>query len=154
MWQLSPILTKKKRKIRHPSIENKAMNAKSNLKLSHELCFFLVFPQFLLGCYATLHPTFSVRQSIHLSVCLSIHPSYFTFLPLMGVLAILLLPKCSTNLSYGPCPPTRNWGSCVSGLVCPSTCFYGSVKDFEWFIYLFTMSTVNIWVLDMKLFIF
>ena len=35
----------------------------------------------------------------------------------MGGLALLLLPKCSTDLNYGSCPPARDWGSCVSGLV-------------------------------------
>ena len=35
----------------------------------------------------------------------------------MGFLAIPLLPKCSTDLKYGPCPPARDWGSRVSGLV-------------------------------------
>ena len=35
----------------------------------------------------------------------------------MGVLALLLLPKCFTDLNYGPWPPARDWGSCVSGLV-------------------------------------
>ena len=35
----------------------------------------------------------------------------------MGFLAIPLLLKCSTDLKYGPCPPARDWGSGVSGLV-------------------------------------
>ena len=35
----------------------------------------------------------------------------------MGFLAMLLLPKCSTIRKYGPCPPARDWGSRVSGLV-------------------------------------
>ena len=35
----------------------------------------------------------------------------------MGVLALLLLPKCSTDLNYGPCPPARDWDSRVSDLV-------------------------------------
>ena len=35
----------------------------------------------------------------------------------MGFLALLLLPKCSADLNYGPCPPARDWGSRVSGLV-------------------------------------
>ena len=29
----------------------------------------------------------------------------------------MLLPKCSGDLKYGPCPPARDWGSRVSGLV-------------------------------------
>ena len=32
-------------------------------------------------------------------------------------LTILLLPKYSGELKYGPCPPARDWGSRVSGLV-------------------------------------
>ena len=51
------------------------------------------------------------------SVGPSVRPSHFTFSALMGVLALLLLPKCSTDLNYGPCPPARDWGSRVSGLV-------------------------------------
>ena len=35
----------------------------------------------------------------------------------MGFLALLLLPKCSTDLNYGPCPPARDFVSRVSGLV-------------------------------------
>ena len=31
-------------------------------------------------------------------------------------LTILLLPKCSGDLKYGPCLPARDWGSCESGL--------------------------------------
>ena len=26
----------------------------------------------------------------------------------MGFLALLLMPKCSTDLNYGPCPPARD----------------------------------------------
>ena len=59
----------------------------------------------------------SVGPSVRLSVGPSVGPSHFTFSALMGVLALLLLPKCSTDLNYGPCPPARDWGSRVSGLV-------------------------------------
>ena len=59
----------------------------------------------------------SVRPSIGPSIRPSICPSHFTFLAFMGFLAIPLLPKCSTDLKYGPCPPARDWGSRVSGLV-------------------------------------
>ena len=59
----------------------------------------------------------SVCPFVHLSVRRSVGPSHFTFLALMGFLALLLLPKCSTDLNYGPCPPARDWGSRVSGLV-------------------------------------
>ena len=39
---------------------------------------------------------------------------FFTFLQSS---ASLLLPKRSSDLKYGPCPPARDWGSRVSGLV-------------------------------------
>ena len=55
----------------------------------------------------------SVPPSVHPSVRLS----HFTFSALMGVLALLLLPICSTDLNHGPCPPARDWGSRVSCLV-------------------------------------
>ena len=66
---------------------------------------------FLVACYATLHPALSVRPSVGPSV------RHTTFLALMGFLTLLLLPKCSVDLNYGPCPPARDWGSRVSGLV-------------------------------------
>ena len=56
---------------------------------------------------------YSTPRSVSPSFCLS----HFYFAALMGVLALLLLPKCSTDLNYGPCPPARDWGSRVSGLV-------------------------------------
>ena len=78
----------------------------------------------------------SVRRSVRPSVRRSVHPSHFTFLALMGFLALLLLPKCFTDRNYGPCRPARDWGSRVSGLVlvawyttttphfvCPSVCW-------------------------------
>ena len=68
---------------------------------------------FLVACYATLHPALSVRPSVRRSV----RPSHFTFSAFMGFLAIPLLPKCSTVLIYGLCPPVRDWGSWVSGHV-------------------------------------
>ena len=65
--------------------------------------------RFLVACYAALNPALLVRPSVR--------PSHFTFSALMGFLALLLLPKCSTDLNYGPCPPARDCGSRVSGLV-------------------------------------
>ena len=72
---------------------------------------------FLVACYATLHPALSVRPSVGPSVRRSVRPSHFTFFGFLGFLAWLLLPKWSGNLNYGPCPPARDWGSRVSGLV-------------------------------------
>ena len=60
---------------------------------------------FLVACYATLHPALSVGRS-HFTV-------YYVFYSL----TVLLLPNCSGELKYSPCPPAHDWGSCVSGLV-------------------------------------
>ena len=54
---------------------------------------------------------------VSLSVRRSVGPSHFTVSALMEFLALLLLPKCSHDLNNGPCPPARDWGSRVSGLV-------------------------------------
>merc|ERR1712148_158008 len=70
------------------------------------------------------HPALSVRRSVGPSVRRSVGPSHFTFSAFMGFLAIPLLPKCSTDLEYGPCPPARDWGSRVSGLVFISLVFF------------------------------
>ena len=43
--------------------------------------------------------------------------SHFTFFYDFISLTSLLLPKWSGDLKYGPCPPARGFGSCVSGLV-------------------------------------
>ena len=43
--------------------------------------------------------------------------TYFTFLYDFISLTSLLLPKWSGDLKYGPCPPARDFGSRVSGLV-------------------------------------
>ena len=65
--------------------------------------------RFLVACYAALNPALLVRPSVR--------PSHFTFLGFLRSLASLLLPKRSSDLKYGPCPPARDWGSRVSGLV-------------------------------------
>ena len=64
--------------------------------------------QFFDACYVTLHPALSVALSVRPSVTL-----YF----FLRFLAPLLLPKWSDDLNYSPCPPARDWGSRVSGLV-------------------------------------
>ena len=74
--------------------------------------FFFSF-DFLVACYATLQPALSVRPSVRRSV----GPSHFTFFGFLRFLASLLLPKWWSDLNYGPCPPARDWGSRVSGLV-------------------------------------
>ena len=67
----------------------------------------------LVACYATLHPALSVRRSVRRSV----RPPHFTFFGFLRFLALLLLPKWSGLLNYSPCPPARDWGSRISGLV-------------------------------------
>ena len=60
-------------------------------------------------------------------LCWSVGPSVgplvglspFTFFVFLRSLASLLLPKWCIDLNYGPCPPARDWGSRVSGLVWP-----------------------------------
>ena len=64
-----------------------------------------------------MRPRISIRGHVRRSVGPSVGPSHFTFSAFMGILAIPLLPKCATDLKYGPCPPARDWGSCVSGLI-------------------------------------
>ena len=63
--------------------------------------------------HATLQPALSVGRSVGLSV----GPSHFTFFYDFISLTSLLLPKWSGDLKYGPCPPARDFGSHVSGLV-------------------------------------
>ena len=53
------------------------------------------------------------RLSVRPSVCLS----HFTFFGFLLFLASLLLPRRSGDLNYSPCPPARDCGSRVSGLV-------------------------------------
>ena len=60
--------------------------------------------------YATLHLALYVCPSVSRLVGLSVISSSFFF-------TLLLLPKCSTDLKYGPCPAAHNWVSRVSGLV-------------------------------------
>ena len=59
--------------------------------------------------HATLQPALSVGWSVG--------RSHFTFFYDFISLTSLLLPKWSGDLKYGPCPPTRDFGSRVSGLV-------------------------------------
>ena len=60
--------------------------------------------------HATLHPALLVRRSVRRSI----RQSHFTFSAFLSFLALLLLPKCSADLKYGPCPSARDWGSRVS----------------------------------------
>ena len=50
-------------------------------------------------------------------LCPSVGWSHFTFFYDFISLTSLLLPKWSSDLKYGPCPPARDFGSRVSGLV-------------------------------------
>ena len=64
---------------------------------------------FLVACWATLHPAFSFRPSVFLRS-----------------LASLLLPKCSIDLKYGPCPPAP----CIRPFLVADTRLYKS--HFGW----------------------
>ena len=87
------------------------------------VCFFLCSllkvkrPLSLVACYATLQPALSVRPSARPSYRPLVRPSHFNFLGVLRSLASLLLPKWWRGLKYGPCPPARDLGSRVSGLV-------------------------------------
>ena len=59
----------------------------------------------------------STPWSVGPSVRPSVRPSHFTFLASLSFLALQLLPKCSADLKYGPCPSARDWVSRVTGLV-------------------------------------
>ena len=71
---------------------------------------------FLVACYATLHPALSVGRSVCLSVTFYFF-YFFYFFYEFYFRTSLLLPKWSGDLKYGPCPPERDLGSRVSGLV-------------------------------------
>ena len=71
--------------------------------------------------HATLQPALSVGWSVGRSVGRlvgrSVGWSNFTFFYDFISLTSLLLPKWSSDLKYGPCPPAHDFGSCVSSLV-------------------------------------
>ena len=88
------------------------------------LLFFFFFSSFLFSrVLRDSTPRFvgpSVGPSVRRPVGPSVGPSVrhtLLFLGFLGFLASLLLPKWSGDLNYGPCPPARDWGSRVSGLV-------------------------------------
>ena len=60
--------------------------------------------------HATLQPALSVGQLVGWSVTLYF---FYDFISLTS----LLLPKWSGHLKNGSCPPARDFGSCVSGLI-------------------------------------
>ena len=64
----------------------------------------LLFKAFLFS--RVLHPALSVGWSVG-----------YTLLFFIIFFTSLLLPKWSSDLKYGPCPPARYFGSRVSGLV-------------------------------------
>merc|ERR1712105_195421 len=69
-----------------------------------------VFPLFLVACtrlYNSLCP----------SVGWLVGQSHFTFFYDFISLTSLLLPSWSGDLKYGPCPPARDFGNRVSGIV-------------------------------------
>ena len=64
---------------------------------------------FLVSCYMTLHLKLSILPSVGWAYL----TSFYDFHSLMT----LLLPKCSSDLKYGPCLPACDWGSRESGFV-------------------------------------
>ena len=79
---------------------------------------FVEFSSLFNRVHATLQPALSVGQSVGWSVGRSVGRSvtlyfFYDFISLTS----LLLPKWSGDLKYGPCPPARDFGSRVSGLV-------------------------------------
>ena len=116
-------LPKDRRADRLPQITSSACNLKSNIwflftVIHKKICQVTIQTFFFpIACYATLHPALSVLLSVGPSVHPWVRASHLTFLASMGFLALLLLPKCSTDLKYGPCPPECDWGSRLSGLV-------------------------------------
>ena len=67
------------------------------------------FPSGPLPCFISLH--FTITQSRATGIADHI-------LPLGDLLRLLLLPRCPCDLlQHCSCPPARDWGSCVSGLV-------------------------------------
>ena len=66
--------------------------------------------------HAILQPALSVRRS------------RFPFFMILFFFTSLLLPKWSSDLKYGPCPPARDWGSRVYGLVLSVRMYIGILK--------------------------
>ena len=60
---------------------------------------------------------FSRWTRLYNPLCPSVGWSHFTFFNDFISLTSLLLPNWSGDLKYGPCPPARDFGSRVSGLV-------------------------------------
>ena len=82
-----------------------------SLALKKNLFIFLNWLMFLVACKATLQPALSVRGSVGRQDGRSLL-DFFLFL---RYLASLFLPKCSSDIKYGPCPPVLDLG--VSSLV-------------------------------------
>ena len=61
--------------------------------------------------FSRVHATLQLALSVGWLVC---HVLLFFMILFFDP---LLLPKWSSDLKYGPCPPTRDLGSRVSGLV-------------------------------------
>ena len=68
--------------------------------------------EFLVACYATLHPALSVRRSIRPSVRHTL-----LFLLFCGLRPHYSCPNDEVTSNMAPCPPARDWDSRLSGLV-------------------------------------
>ena len=73
----------------------------SSSRFSYFLFFFFLFSCVLRDSkprFVDPSVRLSVRQSVRPSVHMLVRPSHFTFSAFMGYLAVMLLPKCSTDL--------------------------------------------------------
>ena len=71
---------------------------------------------FLVACNATPHPTRSVGWWVGRLVSWS-RRHILHFFKFLRSLSSLLMPQRFSDLKYNPCPPARDWGTRVSGLV-------------------------------------
>ena len=75
--------------------------------------FKTIFLMVFFASYSTLHPALSIGSTVRPSI-----GPHFTFSAFLSVLSSLLLSKCPSDLlQHHPCPPARNYGCRVSGLV-------------------------------------
>ena len=81
------------------------------------LCLLKIVFRIFSRVHATLQPALSVGWSVGQSVGWLVGRSHFTFFHDFIFLTSLLLPKWSSDLKYGPCPPAHDFGSRASGIV-------------------------------------
>ena len=96
-------------KVKNP-IKIKQMNNITSVFVSSDVVFSFIH-SFLVACTRLCNPLCPlVGRSVGWSVTLYFFYDFYFW-------TSLLLPKWSSDLKYGPCPPARDFGSRVSGLV-------------------------------------